>query len=244
MVLLVVALLAAQTDAGPVSDAGPPPALCGAITEEGACFNDTAAFCSEPNADGAAAAADLLVENCAGGRCAVIEELGAWCFAQDGARCAFEAGERASTHACGPVGPTPDPSWGCDLVEGCVSLSTAGCGDGCADATHLRVGCASFAQPVLFSCASFGGSCAGVSCTGLGAGSPCDERLICADGFECVEGACVADAAGWAIDAGPAEPQPPPAPPPLCGAGAGGAGLALAALLAARRRASPPDSRP
>ena len=48
MLLLVVALLAAQVDAGP-ADAGPPPSVCGALTDEGACFDDVAAYCSEEN---------------------------------------------------------------------------------------------------------------------------------------------------------------------------------------------------
>lgn len=237
MLILVVALLATQADAGPaadagpVADAGPPPSLCGSLTDEGACFNGAAAFCSVPNDDGEDAAADLLVEDCGEGACALLDGLGAWCFAPAGAPCAFEAGERASTHACGPAGALADPAWGCDLVEGCVALTSAGCGDGCADAAHLRLGCAPFGQPVLFSCAAFSGTCEGTGCVALGAGAPCDERLLCAGELRCLAGRCVAEQPGAAVDAGPAEAPPPPAPAPLCGAGAGASGPLLAGLL-------------
>ena len=243
MLILVVALLATQadagpaTDAGPGSDAGPPPSLCGSLTDEGACFNGAAAFCSAENDDGEDAAADLLVEDCGAGACELVDGLGAWCFAGAGAPCAFTAGERATSHACGPVGAVPDPAWGCDLVEGCVELTNGGCGDGCADAAHLRLGCAPFGQPVLFSCAAFSGTCDGTACVALGAGASCDARLLCADGLRCLAGLCVDDEPGSAVDAGPADAPPPPAPAPLCGAGAGGSALILGALLRASRAA-------
>ncbi|OGQ19388.1 MAG: hypothetical protein A2138_08035 [Deltaproteobacteria bacterium RBG_16_71_12] len=238
MMHLVVALLAAQVDAGP-GDAGAPPVVCGSLTDEGACYGDVAAWCSEDNVGGSAAAADVLVEDCREGTCGDIDGLGAWCFADDGAPCAFEAGARAAVYACGPVQGAPDPAWGCDLVEGCVALGVAGCGAGCADGDRLRLACAPFGQPMLFPCGAFGGTCAGDGCSGLSAGAPCDERLACADGVSCVAGACVADQPGVAVDAGPGDPVPPPAPPPLCGAGAGFASAVVLVTLAWRRRRRP-----
>lgn len=242
MLLLVVALVAAQLDAGP-DDAGTPPVVCGTLTDEGACFGDVAAWCSEDNVGGSAAAADVLAEDCRGGACALVDGVGSWCFADDGATCAFEAGAGATVHACGPVQSAPDPAWGCDLVDGCVSLGVAGCGAGCADGDRLRLGCAPFGQPMLFPCGAFGGSCAGDACAGLAAGAPCDDRLVCASGLACVVGSCVADQQGVAVDAGPADAPAPPAPPPLCGTGAGLASSVALAALAGRRRRRAPDPR-
>ncbi|MBI1946017.1 MAG: hypothetical protein HYS27_09990 [Deltaproteobacteria bacterium] len=251
MLPLVVALVVAQVDAGPADagpvDAGQPPTVCGTLSAEGACFGEVAAWCSEDNTGGAAAAADVHVEDCAGGACAVLDDVGAWCFAADGARCAFAAGAGATAHACGPVQAAPDPAWGCDLVDGCVPLATAGCGAGCVDAERVRLACSPFGQPVMFRCAGFGGACVGEGCVDLGVGAPCDERFTCAAGLACIVGACVADLPGALVDAGPGEPPAPPAPPPLCGAGAvtclGPAALLLVAVRRGSRRArttSPP----
>lgn len=242
MLPLVVTLLVGQVDAGPADagpgDAGAPPATCGSLSAQGACFGAAAAWCSEDNTDGAAVGADVRVQQCGAGACALVDDLGAWCFAPAGARCAFEAGERATTHACGPVQGAPDPAWGCDVIEGCVALAVAGCGEGCVDGARLRLSCASFGQPVLVSCAALGGSCAGEGCVGLAVNAPCDQRLACAADLTCVAGTCVAQVPGAAIDAGPGDPPAPPAPPPVCGAGSGAAVVALGALAAfARRRA-------
>lgn len=248
MLPLVVTLLAGQVDAGPVDagpvDAGTPPATCGALSAQGACFGASAAWCSEDNSGGAAAGAAVLVEDCAPGVCASVDELGAWCFAPAGAPCAFEAGSGTTTHACGPAQAAPDPTWGCDLLQGCVELGVAGCGDGCADAVYLRLACAPFGQAVVLSCAALGGSCAGQQCLGLAAGASCDERLRCAETLACVAGTCVADLPGLVVDGGPGDPPAVPAPPPWCGASGAGALAGLAALLAFRqRRGASPDRR-
>jgi uncharacterized protein (TIGR03382 family) len=232
----------AQTDAGPGA-----PAVCGALTDEGSCFGQTAAWCSQPNDLQENSDADTVVVDCAelDASCVLVPGFGAWCAVEAGERSLIADGARASALAC-MSSPGVVADGACSVGGGC--LATGSCtppgpapfvpacvGD------VLHVACSVWGQPVVVDCAAgASGTCGDGRCLDQPADSPCDgAQLLCASGLECV--GPVADAGPAAIGScvapgTPAEvvPAPEPADPPPVASGCAAAspgGIAPLLLL-------------
>jgi len=188
--LVVVFALAASRFAA--AQDGGVPIVCGALDDEGACFGETAAWCSGPNDDGQGAALDTRAFDCAShdATCVEVGGVGAWCVAPLGSPCALDGETRVAQLGCGAL--QLDLALGCDLEEGCRAASVpcppAGA-TSCAGDT-LVLSCAAFGQPLVVRCT---GVCSEGRCLDQGEGSLCDaERLSCAEGLTCSAGArCV-----------------------------------------------------
>lgn len=180
--LVVVFTFAAG--AASAQDAGVP-VVCGALDDEGACFGETAGWCSGPNENGEGAALDTRAFDCAahGATCVDVGGIGAWCVAPAGAACALDGETRVAQLACGSG--QLDLALGCDLEEGCRAASVpcppAG-STACANDT-LVLSCASFGQPLMARCL---GACADGRCVDQPVDAICDDvRLTCAEGLTC-----------------------------------------------------------
>lgn len=188
---LVVVLVFSASRLAVAQDGGVP-IVCGALDDEGACFGETAAWCSGPNDDGQGAALDTQAFDCAshGATCVDVGGVGAWCVAPLGSACALDGETRVAQLGCG-VGQL-DLALGCDLEEGCRAASVP-CppvgATSCAGDT-LVLSCAEFGQPLVVRCA---GTCSEGRCLDQPEGSLCDvERLACAEGLTCAASRCVA----------------------------------------------------
>lgn len=204
-------------DSARAQDGGPaPPLVCGAsLTEEGACFGDTAAWCSQPNLAGEAPNAIVLSFPCpeVGGICVEHPAVGAWCRVTDGDTCAVHAATGLAQLICGDGSAGPGP--GCDVELGCVNDAPSCTSDdvpACAG-PNLVVGCSETGQALFLACPE---GCADDACEGLQAGSLCDDDILrCDTDLMCV-GAGAGEGFGRcaASDAGPPPEVPPSTAPP------------------------------
>jgi len=175
------------------TDAGTGGEPCGDVTFQGECDGATVRWCDDST--------DTLGEvDCATfyegvpGTCAWFgDDFGYWCGVEGAGSCLAPDGSialcaSAEDAGCVVAGPTPE-----DLTFTCAEPGIGTCDGETFDAAYcegdLLVAQCTVVQPLVFDCTTFGGTCADGACVGATEGSACDgETIVCADGFDCVEG--------------------------------------------------------